>query len=107
MKKSTVVFLAVTAIIVFTSMMNYEFILFMWSALLDAYQLWFPEPTVQTAGFGGLLMIGLILTLYFMPALIAKGKPHGTQVFILNLLLGWTALGWIIALIWAFKPSKS
>jgi len=48
-----------------------------------------------------LLLVGVIL--YFLPAIIAsrKRKRNATAIGALNLLLGWTVAGWIIALIWA------
>lgn len=48
------------------------------------------------------IWIGL-LALYFMPALIAshKHKKNTARIFALDLLLGWTGIGWIGALIWA------
>ena len=41
--------------------------------------------------------------LYFLPAIIALARGHhdGFAIFLTNLLLGWTVLGWIIALIWS------
>jgi Na+/H+-dicarboxylate symporter len=39
--------------------------------------------------------------LYFLPAIIGRDKRDSTGIFLLNLFLGWTAIGWIIALIWA------
>jgi hypothetical protein len=39
--------------------------------------------------------------LYFLPSIIAHNKLNFGGVFVLNLLLGWTLVGWIIALIWA------
>ena len=43
------------------------------------------------------------LLLYLLPALIAVLRRHASAgaIFILNLLLGWTVLGWIVALIWS------
>lgn len=43
------------------------------------------------------------LFLYFLPAYLAyKNEHHNTvAIFTLNLLLGWTVLGWIAALVWA------
>ncbi len=47
-----------------------------------------------------------VIGVYFMPAMCAyfNHKRARTGIFLLNLLLGWTALGWIIALIWASIP---
>lgn len=50
-------------------------------------------------------LITLIFGLYFLPFLIASLRQHKNiiVVFLLNLALGWTFLGWIAALIWAVK----
>jgi hypothetical protein len=49
------------------------------------------------------LAIGLIVA-YFLPTIVGavRGQPNTTAIFVMNLLLGWTMLGWVIALIWAF-----
>jgi hypothetical protein len=41
--------------------------------------------------------------IYFLPAFVA-GRNHkrSDSIFLLNLLLGWTFIGWVVALIWAF-----
>jgi Superinfection immunity protein len=41
--------------------------------------------------------------IYFLPTIIALVRGHlsGLAIFLLNLFLGWTLLGWIIALIWS------
>lgn len=43
------------------------------------------------------------LFLYFLPAFLARNKPEFTSILILNILAGWTFIGWIIALIWALS----
>jgi len=52
-------------------------------------------------------IIGLIVILisYFIPTIIALIRKHrdATAIFILNLFLGWSLIGWIISLVWAFK----
>jgi|HubBroStandDraft_3_1064219.scaffolds.fasta_scaffold470686_2 hypothetical protein len=47
----------------------------------------------------GLLGVGL----YFLPSLIAVARRthNSTGIFLFNLLLGWTGIGWFIALIMA------
>jgi hypothetical protein len=55
-------------------------------------------------GFFGVL---LILALYFLPTIIAWNKSFVLQVFFLNLLVGWTFIGWVIAFIWAFNKDAS
>lgn len=40
---------------------------------------------------------------YFVPAIVAFVRNHRNRgaIFVLNLLLGWTVLGWVGALVWA------
>ena len=51
------------------------------------------------------ILITAATVAYFLPALIARLRhsPDLTTVVILNLLLGWTAAGWIVALILAVR----
>lgn len=53
-----------------------------------------------------LLILGLLF--YFIPALVAQNNNH-TQtgaIFALNLFLGWTLLGWVVAFVWACSKSE-
>ena len=47
------------------------------------------------------LVVGLFL--YFLPTIIAMNRRHRerTAIFFLNLLLGWSFLGWVAALVWS------
>lgn len=50
----------------------------------------------------------MLIFLYFLPSIIAETNKHRQYKAIstLNLLFGWTILGWIISLIWSLiKPS--
>jgi T4 superinfection immunity protein len=49
-----------------------------------------------------LLLGGLVL--YLLPILVAEGrdKRNVWAIFALNLFLGWTLVGWFVALVWAF-----
>ena len=44
-----------------------------------------------------------LVVIFFLPTIIAANRKHNNTAAILlvNLLLGWTALGWVAALIWA------
>lgn len=44
-----------------------------------------------------------VITIVFAPTIVALARRHhnAAQIFLVNLLLGWTGLGWIVALIWA------
>ena len=50
-----------------------------------------------------LLVIALIFALYFMPTLIAflRQRKNKLAIFLLNLLLGWSVLGWVASLVWS------
>ncbi len=48
-----------------------------------------------------MLTLIFMILLYFLPSIIARGKRDATGIFLLNLFLGWTFIGWLIALIWA------
>jgi hypothetical protein len=49
------------------------------------------------------VLILIILVIYFLPGLVASGRSHRQRlaIGILNLLGGWTLIGWIGALVWA------
>lgn len=42
------------------------------------------------------------LALYFVPSIIALHRNHHNQgaIFALNLVAGWTGIGWLVALVW-------
>jgi len=52
-----------------------------------------------------LLAIALGGFLYFIPCIAAHSRNHRneTAIAVLNLFLGWTLVGWVIALVWAVK----
>lgn len=39
--------------------------------------------------------------LYFLPSIVGHGKRNFGAIFLVNLFLGWTIVGWIVALVWA------
>lgn len=50
------------------------------------------------------------LFLYFIPTLVAYRKEHIQKkaILILNIFLGWTFIGWVVALIWSvLKTDKN
>jgi hypothetical protein len=56
---------------------------------------------MELLGLG--LLIGGILV-YFLPSMLAKQDT--TAIFVLNLFLGWTLVGWVAALVWALKDAQ-
>ncbi|NIJ49669.1 superinfection immunity protein [Rhizomicrobium electricum] len=49
-----------------------------------------------------------LLGVYLLPTWIAFGQKHHSRgaILALNLLLGWTLLGWIGALVWSLTPPR-
>lgn len=45
---------------------------------------------------------------YMAPTVIAayRDHPRKKSIFFTNLLAGWTVVGWIIALVWAFSGER-
>jgi hypothetical protein len=41
------------------------------------------------------------MVLYFLPTIIGHNKRGAAGIFLLNFFLGWTVIGWVIALVWA------
>ncbi len=50
---------------------------------------------------GSFIAFAILALFYFIPAIAAQGKRNATAIFWLNLLAGWTVIGWVGALIWA------
>lgn len=53
---------------------------------------------------GILILLGFAsLVVYFWPTIIAhyRNHPSAPAISILNLLLGWTLIGWVVAMVWA------
>jgi hypothetical protein len=54
------------------------------------------------------LLLGMGIVPYFVPTIVAaaRQRPNTGAIFALNLLLGWTFVGWIVALVWALVNDK-
>jgi len=50
-----------------------------------------------------ILIIGLF---YFLPTFLSSNKRNAGAIFLVNLLLGWTFIGWVVALVWAVSYEK-
>jgi hypothetical protein len=48
---------------------------------------------------------GLTFVMYFLPSIVAlaRSKRDTAAIVLLNLFLGWTVIGWVVALVWAVK----
>lgn len=57
-----------------------------------------------------LSLSAIVAFMYLFPSFVAFNQRHPQLlgIFLLNLVVGWTVFGWIIALIWAFaKPATA
>ena len=53
------------------------------------------------------LIFASLVLLYLTPMSIAhrRSHPKANSIEVLNLLLGWTLIGWVVALVWACTVS--
>ncbi|WP_374328680.1 superinfection immunity protein [Azonexus sp.] len=68
-------------------------------------------PTSELNEFGRIVSLSFFLALpalYFLPTFEAwkKSHPNLTAISLVNLFLGWSLLGWVVAVVWAFKRTE-
>lgn len=58
--------------------------------------------------FLGFVFIAVAIYLYFIPAIYAsrKNRRDTMPILVLNVLLGWTLVGWVVALVWAARDDS-
>ena len=51
---------------------------------------------------------GFGCVMYFLPSLIAalRNKKDVLTIMLVNFLLGWSVIGWIVCLVWALKADQ-
>mgnify|MGYP001331189541 CR=1 FL=1 len=51
----------------------------------------------------------ILLVVYFIPAVVAfwRKKQNKAAILALNLFLGWTFIGWVVALVWSLSKDLS
>ena len=54
----------------------------------------------------GLMFLVVGIPLYFLPTFVARKKRQFIPILVLNLLLGWTLIGWVGALVWALSSES-
>lgn len=59
------------------------------------------------SAFGAIMLVIVFFAVYFLPSIIATNRDHknSTSITVLNLLLGWTMIGWVIAIVWAYSDN--
>ena len=68
-----------------------------------------PDPWFNASMVFGVFSLGItVVGIYLSPTLhaIRRNVVNKEGIVVLNVLLGWTFLGWIVALIWAFADTK-
>lgn len=53
------------------------------------------------------VLLMIVGPIYFIPFLAAKARHHNNAAAIgaLNLFLGWTFIGWVVALVWSLTDN--
>ena len=53
-------------------------------------------------------LLVILIGLYFMPTVVAVVRRHhnGNSIAVLNLVAGWTLIGWVVALVWSVSAAR-
>ncbi len=58
-----------------------------------------------------LILIGILILafIHFLPMIIALKRNHKNKIpiILINIFLGWSLVGWVIALVWATKKNEN
>ena len=56
-------------------------------------------------GSGLVVLGGVLLAIYLIPTIIAFARkvPSTLSIAVLNIFLGWSIIGFVVALVWALK----
>jgi len=52
------------------------------------------------------IVLSVVLPVYFLPSILGRKKRNAGTIFLINLLAGWSAVGWVIALILALRTEQ-
>ncbi|HEX5319333.1 MAG TPA: superinfection immunity protein [Stellaceae bacterium] len=52
------------------------------------------------------VILAVIVLLYILPTILAYGRdhPHRQSLALVNILFGWTLIGWVGVFLWALLP---
>jgi hypothetical protein len=56
----------------------------------------------------GLVLLLIWAAMYFAPTIVAfnRNRHNKGAICALNVFLGWTVVGWVVALVWALSSSQ-
>jgi len=59
--------------------------------------------TIAGRAISGMILLLVFFAIYFLPWIIANYRkhPNSTPILLINLFLGWSFIGWFVALIWS------
>jgi hypothetical protein len=59
--------------------------------------------TIEEETMGGTILLIFVFIIYFVPTIVAYNRNHrqAMAIMVLNFFGGWTAIGWVVALVWA------
>ena len=91
--------------IFFTSL----FVIFLTSRLSEIYGEWLMFVGASFSIVTVITGIFLAIYIYFLPSTIAKDGAHRNfkSLFIVNIFFGWTLIGWVGCLAWAFLSQET
>ena len=64
--------------------------------------------STASGAIGGLFILTIILGLYFVPGILATARhsKNAAAVWVIDIFLGWTMVGWVVALAMAFGETR-
>jgi hypothetical protein len=73
--------------------------------------MWVADVSSNTgSAIGVVIFVLLAVAVYFLPTISAVFAKHHNlaAIIVLNVLLGWSCIGWIAALVWSFtRPTPA
>jgi hypothetical protein len=54
----------------------------------------------------GYTWLALLIFIYFLPTISGWNKANRGAIFALNFFLGWTFIGWVVALVWSLTKDR-
>ncbi|MDD2318819.1 MAG: superinfection immunity protein [Geobacteraceae bacterium] len=79
------------------------------SLLTQSFALAAGNGSNGSAGVGIVIALIFCIGFYFLPTMIgfSRKKENKIAILLLNLFLGWSLVGWVVALVWAVSKDKN
>jgi hypothetical protein len=81
--------------------------------VIQGFAKFMKSPDENLLSAAGVVLVGIILLIavlvYCLPTIIASRKRHSqsTAISVLNILFGWTLVGYAVALVWSLTESRA